>query len=184
MSTLVLPQELHGVPLLAGLDDGELATFISHCEATHCPSERIVISQGDEDRALYFILDGSAEVVIDVPHVGEEVVATLAPKSTFGEASFFHPAPHCATVRCTEAVRLLRLRYEKYEQLKFENDRIALRIGSNAASVLAARLQETDVWFGEHLTQLQDRRMHESWLRFRQRVGHSSVMPSGGFHVG
>lgn len=138
--------------------------------------------QGAEERALMIVLDGSVHVRLTVPPVGEAVVAELPAQSVFGEVSFFHAAPHCATVFCVESARLLRLQYSKFEHLKSENNRLAFILGVNAAEVLAQRIQHIDASLTERLTQMQDRRIHESWRSFRERVGHPTYL-SGGYKV-
>ena len=183
MSEPVNPADLRGIPLLNGLDEFELAELISHCEVAHCPPETVIVRQGEEEQTLFILLDGSAEVLLDVPHVGDETIAELPAPSTFGEVSFFHPAPHTATVKCVAASRLLRLRRAKFEQLRFENNRTALKIGCNAAAVLAERLQTTDAWIAEQMQSAEDRRIHESWVRFRERIGRQPTTVSGGFVV-
>jgi CRP/FNR family cyclic AMP-dependent transcriptional regulator len=182
MSVTISSNDLRGISLLAGLDDDEITELVSHCEIAICPPEATIVTQGDEGQTLYFLVSGGAAVVLSVPHVGDEVIAELPAKSTFGEVSFFHAGPHTATVRCTTTSHLMRLRKAKYEELKRENNQIALKIGCNAAALLAERLQQTDAWVAEQMKSLQDRRIHESWLRFRDRVGRAPSV-SGGFTV-
>src|SRR6187402_394656 len=125
MNSIITPADLRDIPLLAGLDDRELGEFISHCETAICPPETVIVAQGAEERTLMIVLDGAVQVRLTVPHVGETVVAELPAQSVFGEVSFFHAAPHSATVFCVESARLLRLQYSKFEQLKSENNRLA-----------------------------------------------------------
>jgi CRP/FNR family transcriptional regulator, cyclic AMP receptor protein len=182
MSIIVTPGDLQAIELLAGLTDQELHDLIAHCEVAHCPPDTDIVRQADAEQTLFFLLDGSAQVILHVPHVGDELVAELPPKSVFGEVSFFHAAPHTATVRCVSPARLLRLRRERFEELRIDNNQMVLKIGCNAASILAERIQQTNAWVAEQLTSLQDRRIHESWLRFRERTGRGPTV-SGGFKV-
>lgn len=182
MTTQVNPSDLRSIELLHGLDDVELRELISHCEVAQCPADTVLVTQGAEDRTLFFLLDGTAEVRLNVPRVGEEVVAELSPGSVFGEVSFFHPGTHTATVQCVAASRLMRLRRAKYDQLRVANSQMAWKIGSNAAELMAERLQQTDAWAAEQLQTLEDRRIHETWTRFRERTRRSSAV-SGGFTV-
>jgi CRP-like cAMP-binding protein len=182
MNPNISPDDLRGFALLEGFSDAALTELISHCETTVCPPETIVLEQGDNDRALVFVLDGSVEVRIAVPHVGNEVVATLPAGSVFGEVSFFHAAPHSATVACVESARLMRLERSKFDELKAADSLLALALAANAAELLGERLQQIDDWLAQRLTEIQDRRLHESWRRFREHVGRPTYV-SGGFKV-
>jgi CRP-like cAMP-binding protein len=182
MDSLVSPQDLRDVPLLAGLDDLGLTEFISHCETVICPPQTIILSQGSQDRALMIVLDGDVQVRLSVPHVGDELVMELPAGSVFGEVSFFHAAPHSATVQCVKPARLLRLQRSKFDKLKAADNWMALVLAANAAELLAQRLQQVDRWIGQRLTEIQDQRIHQSWRVFRERLGHPTHV-SGGFKV-
>lgn len=182
MDSLIRPDDLRGIPLLAGLDDVALTELISHCEAAICPPQSIIISQGAQERALIIVLDGNVQIRLAVPHVGDELVAELPAGSVFGEVSFFHAAPHSATVQCVEPARLLRLQRSKFDELKAANNVTALTLAANAAEILAERLQQVDRWIAQRLTEVQDQRIHQSWRAFRERLGHPAYV-SGGFKV-
>ena len=92
------------------------------------------------------------EIDLDVPKLGERVLAQLDSSSVFGEMSFFHPAPHAATAKCLTAARIMRLPRAQFDALAAENPHLALRITTNAAEILAARLHQTDEWIAETLT--------------------------------
>src|SRR5205085_3421488 len=109
-----------------------------------------------QERALIIVLDGSVQVRLTVPHLGEALVAQFPARSVFGELSFFHAAPHSATVLCVEPARLLRLQRRKFEGLKAVNNLVALTLAANAAEILAERLQQMDLWLAQRLAESED----------------------------
>jgi hypothetical protein len=65
------------------------------------------------------------------------------------------------------------------------NSVAALKLGTNAAAILATRLQWTDEWIVELLDEQEAHKRHESYLRFRERMGlhfgtSTSIFTPGG----
>ena len=58
-----------------------------------CPAGWEVYVAGQEEQALFILLEGTAEVILETPHAGERTVAELPAGAFFGECSFFHPLP-------------------------------------------------------------------------------------------
>ncbi len=126
-------------------------------------------------------LIGAVAIELDVPGDEDSLVATVEPQGVYGEASFFHPAPHSATVRCREPTTLLRPARKEFERLLARDSLPAYRIGAKAAQILAARLQATDHWLAQLLTEEQGAAI-ASWRRFREGLGGSFDLPHGFVH--
>jgi CRP-like cAMP-binding protein len=144
-----------------------------------------VFESGTEDRALYFLLEGSIEIQLDVPFAPQQVLAELQPVSVFGESSFFHPDVHSATACATSESTVIKLGRIAYQGLLDTHNISALRLAANAAEILAAKLQHTDAWIAQLVTNEQMHRIQQKWWDFRQSLGHSFSRPAGGgFSVG
>ncbi|MDG2130635.1 MAG: hypothetical protein P8K08_21735 [Fuerstiella sp.] len=57
-----------------------------------------------------------------------------------------------------------------YDEIFQERSFAVLKLAHNAARILAARLQETDEWVWDLLSQSQQAQISPSWRRFRHRV--------------
>jgi len=182
MSIKILPEELQSVPLFRRLSLDEIGQILEHSETVDCQAGAIVLQSGDRERALYVLIRGTIEVVLDVPGSEESVISTLPPSSVFGEASFFHEAPHGATVRCTSEATLLRLTRLEFDALLEGNSLAAYRIGLNAAEILASRLHTTDQWVAKLLGE-ERAAVAASWRHFRERLGGSFDFPRGFSHA-
>ncbi|HQU45558.1 MAG: hypothetical protein B7Z73_09215 [Planctomycetia bacterium 21-64-5] len=181
MPTPPLAETLAGVPLFAGFNPGDLDSLVKSFEEVSYPADGIVFRAGEQDPALYLIVSGAVEIVLDVPGGQEAVIATLEPKNVFGESSFFHPAPHSATARCPQASTLLRLSRREYERLLDAGSLAAFRLATAAAEILAARLQATDKWIADLLSE-ENQQLAASWRRFREQIGVSFDFPHGFVH--
>lgn len=181
MSAPLALEELRGVTLFDGLSQSDLQILLEHFEELTLVAGQTLFRSGDLQPALYVLLDGAVEIVLDVPGGQEALVATLESKSVFGESSFFHPSPHNATARCRVASRLIRLSRASFDKLLEQGATPAYRLGTKAAEILAARLQATDHWISLLLGEEQQA-IAASWRRFRQGLGGSFDVPHGFVH--
>jgi CRP-like cAMP-binding protein len=179
---LVSAETVSQIPLFAGLSLTDLDGLLSNFEERSYPADSVVFRKGEYDPALYVLLDGVVEVVLDVPGSEEAVIARLQSNDVFGESSFFCPAPHGALVRCVEPSVMLRLSRCAYERLIAAGSVPALRLGNKAAEILAARLQATDQWVAQLLAEEQQQ-VVASWRRFRESIGVGFELPHGFVHT-
>jgi CRP-like cAMP-binding protein len=172
--------DLQNVELLAGFRPDELEEFASRLEVRDYAAGDLVFNIGDTARALYVILTGRVEIDLVGVVVAETALAELGPKDVFGETTFFHAAPHNTAARVLQPARIAQLPFAVYELLLKGNSTTAYHLGSNAAHILAARLQITDQWIREILDH--DEELHRRDLREQY---HSAFQPSfttpGGF---
>lgn len=174
-------QSLQRIELFGGLTTEDLRGLLPACEELSVSAGQPIFEAGRVERALYVLLEGTAEVDLEPARGGERVVAGLPPGSVFGESSFFHAREHSATVKARTDVCLLRLHRQPFDNLLQSGNAVALRIAANAATILAARLQAADEFIVSLLEQIRDEKVCEALTRFRQTMSHSfssTVRPS------
>ena len=179
MPAQVNPELLHPVELFDNLTTVQLNDILAASTEILCTAGRIIIETGQEERALYILLEGTVEVDVASPRAGERQLAQLEKGSVFGEGSFFHAGPHSATVKALTDARLLRLDREKFNELLQKDNVAALRVAANAAKILAAKLQQADRCIAGLLEAYAGERIHEAYSRFRESMGHSFSTGSG-----
>jgi CRP-like cAMP-binding protein len=168
---------LHDVELFDNLTTQQADEILAACTEILCTAGRVIFEAGQEERALYILLDGTVEVDVASPRAGERQIAQLEKGSVFGESSFFNPSPHSATVKALTDARLLRLDHEQFNNLLKNDNVAALRLAANAAKILAARLQQADRCIAGLLEAYAGEKIHEAYSRFRQSMGHSFGSP-------
>lgn len=150
------------------LDEQErvLALF----EHERYPAGETILREGKSIQILWIIVSGTCEVV-KTRDDHERVLATLEPGALFGEMSFFHPAPHSASVRAVTEVEVLRLSRERYNELLTDAPLAAYKIVSNTAAVLAERLRKMDDWVYRLVDGSDSNGVHkEEWHEFRAKL--------------
>jgi CRP-like cAMP-binding protein len=143
MTNVSVPcKRLLTVPLLANFTADEADQLLSIAEAVEFQPGQTVLAEGERSCNLWIVIDGACEVVKESDQTGRQVVlAELHANQHFGEMSFFHPAPHSASVRAKTPLKLLRIGREEYDLLVDGQCASAFKLAFNAIGGLAERLR-------------------------------------------
>jgi tetratricopeptide (TPR) repeat protein len=133
---------LKALPIFEELSLDEMKAFYTVSENVFFSKGEVIIEQGHAGEGLFIIRDGSC-VVTKIEHGGKETtLATLGPGKYVGEMSLIDEAPTSARVRAQDNVKALLIRKDRFEQLMFANDRIALRVYRTFLKTLTERLRQ------------------------------------------
>lgn len=162
--------ELADVPLFEGLSPDERAQILDLAEPVALDAGEVIVHQGRQSQRLWLLVEGTCEVCLRSPGGEPVVLATLEPHATFGEMSFFHAAPHSASVRAKSAVRLLRIERERYEALRTAGSLAAYKLALNTVGQLAERLRRMDEWVARLVETKNGKAPAAEWDAFRARM--------------
>jgi CRP/FNR family cyclic AMP-dependent transcriptional regulator len=130
---------LKGVPIFAKLEPARLKLLAFTSERMNFAQGQEICHQGDPGDAMYVILGGVAEVLIDSP-AGQIRVAEFKKNGFFGETAILCDAPRNATVKATEALATLKVSKDMFYRLVAEFPEIAIEVMRE----LAQRVEETN----------------------------------------
>jgi CRP/FNR family cyclic AMP-dependent transcriptional regulator len=86
--------------------------FLSYCRVRTVPAKTVMIHAGDLPDVLYYIVDGSVEVMIEDEDGNEMVLAYLNKGQFFGEMGLFYEQPaRSAWVSCSSSLRSSQAAY-------------------------------------------------------------------------
>ncbi|MFU8896052.1 MAG: cAMP-activated global transcriptional regulator CRP [Gammaproteobacteria bacterium] len=120
--------------------------FLDLCRVRSVPSKTVVIHAGDLPEILYYIVDGSVEVMIEDEDGNEMVLAYLNKGQFFGEMGLFYEQPtRSAWVRTRTACELAEMTYLRFRQVAEENPGLLFEL----ATQLATRLERTNRKLGD-----------------------------------
>jgi CRP-like cAMP-binding protein len=172
MKAALAREHLQQIPLLRGLSEKACHALLEAAEAVEFQGGEQILIEGRQAPQLWILLQGACEVVKNLDqHGGRPVVlATLEPFATFGEMSFFHPAPHSASVRAKTNVRLLRLTRAAFERVAEEHPGMAYKVALNTMSSLADRLRRMDQWVAELLAGKDGTARVQEWAKLREQL--------------
>lgn len=143
---------LRAIDLFRGFNESEYRQIADIAATASFGPGQLVLEQGAICQTLWIVLAGKCQVTrakSAAPGAESLVLATLEPHNHFGEMSFFHPAPHSASVRAQTDVQLLRIARADYDDLIAEGATAAYKLAYNVVGGLAERLRRMDEWVSE-----------------------------------
>jgi CRP-like cAMP-binding protein len=158
------------IPMFRGFSGAEWERLMRIAEISEAAPGEPIITQGERSQKLWVLLEGTCEVFHHSAEgkPGEPItLATLEAYANFGEMSFFHPAPHSASVRAKTAVKLLSIERSQYEALCSQEASAACKLALNAVASLAERLRRMDEWVDELVHRGQAPQRIPEWNRLR-----------------
>jgi CRP-like cAMP-binding protein len=148
-------EQFSQVPLFQGLNETEIRQVAEIAQVKEFSPGEVIIRQGQRGQELWVLLEGKCDVIKltgrDKPRGEAVLLAVLEANSHFGEMSFFHSAPHSASVLAKTQVKLLRIARGDYEELIQEGCKAAYKLAYNTVQSLAERLRKMDEWVAELL---------------------------------
>ena len=130
---------LKGVPLFAKMEPARLKLLAFTGERMTFSSGQEVCHQGDPGDAMYVILGGVADILIDTEK-GQMRVAELKKNGFFGETAILCDVPRNATVKASESLLTLKISKEMFYRLVSEFPTMAVEMMRE----LAHRVEDTN----------------------------------------
>ena len=120
--------------------------FLSYCRIRTVPSKTVLIHAGDVPDVLYYVINGSVEVLIEDEEGNEMVLAYLNKGQFFGEMGLFNEQPaRSAWVRTRTQCELAEMTYPRFRQIAAESPTLLFEL----ATQLASRLDRTNRKLGD-----------------------------------
>jgi len=103
----------------------------------------LLIKQGDADRTMYLLAQGSLQVFVTGGPPGSSRIAILRAGSVVGEPGLFGDSPRMANVEAMTPCVVYALRGPRLEELAQRLPQLALELLRTAGGVMAARMRAT-----------------------------------------
>jgi len=130
---------LKGVPIFSKIEPAQLKLLAFTGERMTFSDGQEVCHQGDPGDAMYVILGGAADVLIDTPN-GQLRVAQLHKNGFFGETAILCDAPRNATIKASESLLTLKISKDMFYRLVSEIPSMAIEMMRE----LAHRVEDTN----------------------------------------
>ena len=103
----------------------------------------LLIKQGDSDRTMYFLAQGTLQVFVSGGPPGSRRIAILRSGSVVGEPGLFSDGPRMANVEAMTPCVVWALRGPRMEELAQRSPALALELLRAAGAVMATRMRAT-----------------------------------------
>ena len=131
---------LKGVPIFAKIEPAKLKLIAFTGERMTFSAGQELFHQGDQGDAMYVILGGIADVLIDNDKGGQIAVAEMKKNNFVGEMAILGDVPRTATIKAREALTTLRISKDMFYRLVAEVPEMAIGVMRE----LAHRLEDTN----------------------------------------
>ena len=131
---------LKGVPIFAKIEPAKLKLIAFTGERMTFNAGPELFHQGDQGDAMYVILGGIADVLIDNDKGGQIAVAEMKKNNFVGEMAILGDVPRTATIKAREALTTLRISKDMFYRLVAEVPQMAVEVMRE----LAHRLEDTN----------------------------------------
>jgi len=126
-------EKLAATEIFSGLSDAEAAVLSTFIEPLSVDPETVIVRQGDEADALYFVEEGEVEVRSRAADGTSTPVATMSDGDYFGEIGVLTGGARLADVVAIKPTKLLRLSKDNYEQYLAHVVEVDQELGKTAA---------------------------------------------------
>ena len=131
---------LKGVPTLSKIEPAKLKLIAFTSERMNYAEGQELCHQGEQGDAMYVILGGVAEVLIDGKDGGQISVAEMRKNDFFGEIAILLDVPRTATIKAKTSVSTLKITKEMFYRLVAEFPQLAVEVMRE----LAHRVDDTN----------------------------------------
>lgn len=135
---------LSNIPLFAKIEPSKLKLLAFTSQRLTFNAGDSLFKQGDDGDALYVIIEGEADVLVDTPG-GQITVATMGKHDFVGDIAVLCDVPRTATVTATSKLTTMRITKDLFFQLVCQFPQIAVEIMRELAhrlDVTTRRLQD------------------------------------------
>ena len=129
---------LNRIYLFGDATDADIASLIEIATPRKYRQGEFVFNEGDEADAMFVVEMGTVDMV---PTGKELAIVTIGSGQAFGEVAFFRRGKRPGSARAREASTVLRIPFDRLEQLLVERPAFALSFYRNACGFLAKHLR-------------------------------------------
>ncbi|MFC0015921.1 MULTISPECIES: Crp/Fnr family transcriptional regulator [Allobacillus] len=154
-------------PVFSGLTDDELGEVAEISNHRIFPKGTNIFIEGEERKAVYFILSGLVKVYKVNEKGQEQIISFLHSDEMFPHVGFFDETPYPATAVTINKVELLSIPIEEFEILMLRKPEISIKV----MRVMGKKLLEMQNRIQSITTQSVFSRIISTLLRFSKELG-------------
>ncbi len=120
----------------------EKAYLANLCSIKKYKKDQVVFQEGDIGDALHIVKKGNVKI-FKTGFLGDEAIAMMPEGEIYGEMSLIDSYPRSANAKAAVDTEVLIIKKEKFELLKKENPRLAIKLMALLLKLLSLRLRST-----------------------------------------
>ena len=136
-------KQIRNIPLFADISEDMVPILQNILKVREYKQNEYIFKEGNEATKVYFILEGSVEVIKNnVMHPEEKCLAELIVPEFFGEMALMDKGRRSATVMANSRLVTAELNYEDFFKIISEKPELAVYIYKGIALELSMRIRK------------------------------------------
>jgi CRP/FNR family transcriptional regulator, cyclic AMP receptor protein len=123
------------------LDAQQWRTFAQYLTQHELRAGDLLVKQGDHDRTVYFLGQGSLQVFVTGGVPGSSRIGILRPGAICGEPGLFADGPRMANVEAMTPCVVFALRLPRFEELAARVPGVAIEVLRGCGAVMSHRMR-------------------------------------------
>lgn len=143
-------ERLRALPFFDGLPQPVTAALAADCHERDIAAGDLVIEQNDEAREIFFLVEGSVELLLRYEGVGDLFMGSFQePGTIFGWSALRPPYRYTDSVRCEQPTRLLCISRSSFETVASESPSLGFVLLQRVTSDVVRQLEVTRGLLGQ-----------------------------------
>lgn len=132
------------IPLFLEFDKDELRPLSEKARIKHYAKNTIILTEGDESKSIYFILEGSVRAYIENEQGKELTLNEMSEGESFGELALLCDTPRTASVIALSKCKVLIINHNDFIDFYSHNSKAAQKIVSTMARTIKKLTSELE----------------------------------------
>lgn len=147
---MISPELLRRYPFFGFMSDHCFKTIAMHAEEEKFKNGDVILEEGQEATALYFLMEGGVALLYDRGGTKDQGnkelhVGDINAGEPFGISALIEPHLLTATVKATQDSRAIRIEASAIQELCMDNPEFAFKLMKKIASAAIERLNATRI---------------------------------------
>lgn len=140
----ITPKLLAQIPFFKDLENEYIEMLAEKMQVFSADKGQLIISEGDTNKRMYFIIEGSVRVFRKTSSGRTENICELSAPNYFGEMSIIDGGPRSASVQAKTKIVLAELKWDDVRYLFDDKPEIMCYIFKNIGNTLSMRLRRVN----------------------------------------
>ena len=151
---MISPEVIRRYPFFAGLSMDQMNTLARAADEEKVEAGHFFLREGGEVPYLYLVLEGTANVLIELPTKDREIiVSTIGPGEVFAWSALVPPHKATASVKATVPCRVVAVDCRKLLEAFKEDYQFGYVMMTKAAQVTRDRIASMNIEFLAYLAE-------------------------------
>lgn len=132
------------LPLFESLTEREKSTLAAVLQPRGLQRGDLLCKEGDPGRSFYVTVQGTIEVLKELPDGRQEVLSTVGPNNFLGQVALIDRQTRSATLRASSTTLVLECSSDDFDRLFWAGTPFAYKLLDMMVTQLAGRLRDAD----------------------------------------